>query len=150
MSCIVCWNVAQAQAYNLIDYIQTISLWVMKESGKNCIAWYCLQLCLQINVLHFLWSTAALCSSNSFNIVMYFHTSLKTPRSFLNCLTEIGLVDELRLCSTTTHFLKHVVLYHNHVETWQQCIPRFQNNIYICVYIYIYVSIFMTFATQKR
>ena len=49
-------------------------------------------------MLHFLWSTAALRSSNSFNIVMYFHTCLKTQGSFLDCLTEIGLVDELRLC----------------------------------------------------
>jgi hypothetical protein len=70
----------------------------MKASEKNCIVWYCLQFCLLFNVLHFLWSTAALRSSNSFNIVMYFHPCLKTPGSFLDCLTEIGLVDELRLC----------------------------------------------------
>ena len=52
-------------------------------------------------MLHFLWSTAALHSSNPFNIIiiMYFRTCLKTLGSFLNFLTvEIGLVDELRLC----------------------------------------------------
>ena len=49
-------------------------------------------------MLHFLWSTAGLHSSNSLNIVIYFHTCLKTPGSFLNFQTERGLVDELRLC----------------------------------------------------
>ena len=38
-------------------------------------------------------------------------------------------------------FSKNVVLYHNHMETLQQCIPRFQTNIF---------PFFMMFATQKE
>ena len=45
---------------------------------------------------------------------------LKTPGSFLNFLIEIGLVDELRLCfKDDSFFQKNVVLYLNHMETWQ-------------------------------
>jgi len=35
---------------------------------------------------------------------MYFHTCLKTPGKILNVLTEIGLVDELRLCFKDDYF----------------------------------------------
>ena len=66
-------------------------------------------------MLDFLWSTAALRSSNSFNIIMYFHTCLNTPGSFLNFPAEIGLVDELRLCfKDHLFFQNNVVLYRNY------------------------------------
>ena len=45
---------------NLRNYIILFGEW-----GQLKEEWHCLQFCLQLHMLHFLWSTAALCRSNS-------------------------------------------------------------------------------------